>query len=578
MAADPFAGERRSRAFASRGPGPLRSFVLQRISNFSYPGTEAEQLLLAPQDLRTADPSFATEIYNGHFGLAGSLVELGAQSPFEIAPPTEGWARELHGFGWLRHLRVASSTLSREQAKALLGDFLKMHKSVRGLAWQPEVVARRVISWLSNSVVVLDANDPRTYETFLHALTVQLRYLSASYRDAPDGAPRLLAIMALVYAGLCIAEQQAVLDRYLKPFCKELDRQILPDGVHISRNPAALFELLLDLLPLRQTFEARSMSVPVALETSIARMIPMLRLLRLGDGSIAQFNGMGATPTDILAAVLAYDDMRSQPLFDASHSGFQRLESGGSVVVADTGVPPPEDFSAEAHAGCLSFEFSVKRHRVVINCGMPSQNRGGWAEAARATAAHSTVTWHDTSSCRFRETRDGTVRIAQGPFDVKTARAGREDAVVVRASHDGYELQFGIIHQRSWRLSPDGDRLDGEDMFSPSSGHSFPAHTPDDYVIRFHLHPSVKASRVKDGRTVLLILPGRESWLFTAPSMLVELEESIFLSASEGPRRTSQIVIADNSRSFPRVVWTFARADAPGQRRREEEPDPLLPI
>ena len=83
---------------------------------------------------------------------------------------------------------------------------------------------------------------------------------------------------------------------------------------------------------------------------------------------------------------------------------------------------------------------------------------------------------------------------------------------------------------------------------------------------------------MKDGRTVLLILPGRESWLFTAPSMLVELEESIYLSASEGPRRTSQIVIADSARSFPRVVWTFARADTPGQPRRETEPDPLLPI
>ena len=92
--------------------------MLLRMASLSYPGTEAEQLLLAPQDLRTADPSFATEIYNGHFGLAGSLVELNSQSPFEIAPPSEGWARELYGFGWLRHLRAAGSELAREQAKA----------------------------------------------------------------------------------------------------------------------------------------------------------------------------------------------------------------------------------------------------------------------------------------------------------------------------------------------------------------------------------------------------------------------------------------------------------------------------
>ena len=143
MATDPHAGQGRSRADIARGPGALRRFMLLGMASISYPGTEAEQLLLAPQDLRTADPSFATEIYNGHFGLAGSLVELNSQSPFEIAPPSEGWARELYGFGWLRHLRVAGSELSREQAKALLGDFLRLHKTVRGLAWQPEVVGRR---------------------------------------------------------------------------------------------------------------------------------------------------------------------------------------------------------------------------------------------------------------------------------------------------------------------------------------------------------------------------------------------------------------------------------------------------
>jgi len=220
----------------------------------------------------------------------------------------------------------------------------------------------------------------------------------------------------------------------------------------------------------------------------------------------------------------------------------------------------------------------VKRHRVVINCGMPSQNRSGRSEVARATAAHSTVTWHDTSSCRFAETRDGAMQIVDGPRDVKTARTEREDAIMVRASHDGYLRRFGIVHQRSWRLSPEGDRLDGEDVFFAPSGRDIPPEIPDDYAIRFHLHPAVKASRVNDGRTVLLILPGRESWLFTAPNMLVELEESVFLSASEGPRRTSQIVISDGAQTFSRVVWTFARADAPEQPRREPASDPLLPI
>ena len=114
--------------------------------------------------------------------------------------------------------------------------------------------------------------------------------------------------------GLCIAEQQAVVDRYLKPFCKELDRQIMSDGGHISRNPAALVELLLDLLPLRQCFMARDRVPPKQLSDAIDRAMPMVRFFRLGDGTMVRFNGGGATATDSLATVLAYDDTGGAPL------------------------------------------------------------------------------------------------------------------------------------------------------------------------------------------------------------------------------------------------------------------------
>ena len=67
------------------------------------------------------------------------------------------------------------------------------------------------------------------------------------------------------------------------------------------------------------------------------------------------------------------------------------------------GVPPPLGMSQEAHAGCLSFELSHGLQRIVVNCGLPAANRETWRQVARATAAHSTVVFNDTSSCRFLE-------------------------------------------------------------------------------------------------------------------------------------------------------------------------------
>lgn len=570
MAADPIAGERRSRAFAARGPGPLRRFVLQRMASFSYPGSEAEQLLLAPQDLRTADPSFATEIYNGHFGLAGSLVELGTQSPFEIGPPTEGWARELYGFGWLRHLRVASSTLSREQAKALLGDFLQLHKSVRGLAWQPEVVGRRVISWLSNSVVVLDANDPRTYETFLHALTAQLRYLSASYRDAPDGAPRLLALMALVYAGLCIAEQQAVLDRYMKPFCRELDRQILPDGGHISRDPAALVELLLDLLPLRQCFVARDRLPPKQLSDAIDRAMPMVRFFRLGDGTLAHFNGAGATATDSLATVLAYDDTEGSPLTAAPNSGYVRIERGTTLIIADMAAAAPASVSANAHAGCFSFEMSSGEYPLIVNCGAPSPDHVSWRTVARTTPAHSVLTFEDSSSAIFAGSNGASPSAEAelvGPANVDASLTEEADGILLQGSHDGYGSRFGVSYARRILISPDGAFVTGEERLSAPKGLKGEAlQGGGSFAVRFHLHPWVSAVVTEDERSVLLQLPNRESWILRGDTPTVAVEESVFLADERGPRRTLQVVLAGGLEEEREAVvhWRLERTEALG--------------
>src|SRR4030095_15895847 len=160
----------------------------------------------------------------------------------------------------------------------------------------------------------------------------------------------------------------------------------LPDGGHISRNPGTLIELLIDLLPLRQAFAARNVVPPPALINAIDRMMPMLRFFRHGDGNFALFNGMGPTPGDRLATVLAYDDARGTPVANAPYSGYQPLQAGSMVALMDTSGPPPVALSHEAHAGCLSFELSAQQHRLGVNCGLPATQPGGLGRLRAPTA------------------------------------------------------------------------------------------------------------------------------------------------------------------------------------------------
>ena len=556
----------------------------QPLLRWRFTSAKTDRLVIAPQDLRTADATRASEIYAGRFAFAGKVVICDRRSPFEMTPPSEEWAATLLGFVWLRHLRAADSAITRANARSLIDEWINLQGGWHSTGWRTDILSRRVICWLSQAPFVLQDADARFYRRFIRSLSRQVRYLRSTLNESRDGLPRLQAVIALNYATLCMQGQSTYLRNNVRRLIEELRKQILPDGGHVSRNPGALIELLADLLPLRQLFSARQLQPPQALNNAIDRIMPMLRFFRHGDGNFAQFNGMGPTPVDLLATVLAYDDARGTPVSNAPHSGYQRIDAGQTALLMDTGRPPMPLLSQEAHAGCLSFEMSWKQHRLVINCGLPAVNKENWRQVARATPAHSTVTLNDQSSCRFLES--GAIRrllggtaIIAGPRVVRIDRETPPDATMLRASHDGYANDCGVIHTRAIRLSADGSALDGEDSFTPADGRAFPKGGGDEYAIRFHLHPTIKASRLADGRGVMLLLQDRELWTFTTLADAVEIEESVFLAGSDGPRRTVQIVIYGHVDSQDAVRWSFRHTPptTPGVRP-DRTHEPELPL
>jgi uncharacterized heparinase superfamily protein len=557
---------------------------VHRLLRWRFSSTKTDRLVIAPQDLRTADATRASEIYAGRFAFAGKVVICDRRSPFEMTPPSDEWAVTLLSFSWLRHLRAADSAITRANARSLIDDWISLQGGFHPLGWRHDILARRIVCWLSQAPFVLQDADARFYRRFIRSLSRQVRYLRRTMRQSRAGLPRLQALIALNYATLCMQAQSRHLRHGVRKLIEELRYQILPDGGHISRNPGTLIELLVDLLPLRQLFTARQLQPPQALNNAIDRMMPMLRFFRHADGNFSLFNGMGPTPVDQLATVLAYDDARGTPVANAPHSGYQRIEAGSTALLMDTGRAPPLAVSQDAHAGCLSFELSWTLHRLVVNCGLPAANKENWRQVARATAAHSTVTFNDASSCRFLE--NVPLRrllfgapIVSGPREVKVTRDDKEDGTTLVASHDGYAADCNVIHHRFLRLSADGRTLEGEDSFTPASGETLPVDQGDEYAIRFHLHPSIKANRLSDAHGVILLLPDKEVWTFNTQGETVQIEESVFLSGSDGPRRTVQIVIYGHARSEPKVRWTLRHTrPAPPGTRPEKADEPELPL
>ena len=118
---------------------------------------------------------------------------------------------------------------------------------IAGPGWEPGTTAKRVIAWLQHSSVVLQGAEFAFYRAFLRSLAVQIRYLRSAASEMPHGKQRLRVRTALAFAALSLPAPASALRNASRNLAEELERQILPDGGHVSRNPMSIVELLADL-------------------------------------------------------------------------------------------------------------------------------------------------------------------------------------------------------------------------------------------------------------------------------------------------------------------------------------------
>jgi uncharacterized heparinase superfamily protein len=326
--------------------------------------------------------------------------------------------------------------------------------------------------------------------------------------------------------------------------------------------------ILLDLLPLRQCFGARGLTPDEAITGAIDRMMAMLRRLRLGDGKLARFNGMGTTERDALAMVLAYQRGAGSVPAPVSSSGYVRLERGAAVLVADAGPPPPIPLAGEACAGCLSFELSWGEELVLVNGGAPEAAHARAVAAARGTASHNTLVLGGQSSARLVRNaglrrRLGTAPIRH-PDRVTCVVEEQEDgALALRASHDGYAGRFGLIHTRTLVLGPDGACLDGEDALDGAGGEvrlaeDIPA------AVHFHLPPQAGARYGTAHGTADITLCNGTSWRLSAAGAALTIEPGTHFAEVRGPVAAQQIVLRTACYGAARVRWRLERVPGVG--------------
>ncbi|MEM9851778.1 MAG: heparinase II/III family protein, partial [Pseudomonadota bacterium] len=443
-----------------------------------------------------------------------------------------------------------------------------------GLAWRADVTGRRMVRWIHHAVLILNRRSADDSRAYFRSLGRQARFLSLRWRAARPGLPRIEALTGMAYAGLALEGQRGLLGPALSALGRECAREVAEDGGLRSRNPEALMHAFTALSWVNQAVSAEGHPLDPQILRALERMAPAIRALRLGDGRMARFHGGDGGLAERIDHALADAGISSAARAEGA-MGFARLTAGRTTVVADTArVPDPRVAAERAHASTLGFEMSSGAVPVLVNMGPAAGFGARAARAVRATAAHNTLVLNRLSSARF--IADGLIgasfgqRLVTGPRRVTLKRDANEHGLALLASHDGYRVTHGMVHERQLALVHSGAELQGRDRIFAATAtdqervRDALARTERDHLVAriyFRAHPEVEVSLDLGGTVASLRLPGGEIWLLRPEAGEMMLRDATYFEPDRlTPRHGTQVVVTLRVWDYEGAVnWVMTR-------------------
>lgn len=445
-------------------------------------------------------------------------------------PPTDVPSAETTGnFRWL------AGTVPDPAAAAVIAAWLRNNERWNAVSWRADVLAERLSHWLAQDGTISTVLDAAAFARWRLAVARGARHLARAPLPPESDWRRLAVHRGRLASLLALGGRQKAMSDALGALGRDVERQVLADGGHLSRAPQASLAALSLLSDIRDLLMRARIEPPEGLVSAIDRSVPFIKGMCHADGGFALMQGATAEYTELIEDVLAASLSRGKAMSAAPHAGFHRVRAGQTALILDTGATAGRAAGLPA-AGAL--EISVGRTRLIGGCGARLGADGAqaaWQAALGRTAAQSTLIVDD---------KDGDIGA-----DAVAERREQDGARLIEMTHRAYERAFGLQHRRTIYLAADGADIRGEDVLT--GGRAKP------FLIRFHLHPEVRASMVAGGGEVILKPPRGAGWRFHSP-FPVMLDESVSFFDGRQHRAQQIVVLGNHEPRSTTIKWRLA--------------------
>ncbi|MGB2271200.1 MAG: heparinase II/III family protein, partial [Candidatus Micropelagos thuwalensis] len=413
-----------------------------------------------PTSLNPGNPARGEAWLNGDYSLRGAIVNAPGNNPFYLRPPNEEWAMSLQSFAWLQHIIALNTPKTNMIAVQAIQDWVTYTSLSNRLAWRSEIIARRLMVWSQALPFLMPFMTTIDRAKVLTSMGTQARYLEHMVECTLPGYARIVSACGLTYSAFAITGGSGRLQTGIRILCRELKKQILQDGGHISREPKHLAQLLMDLTAIRLAMQQRHIEVPQDINASCNLISSAIDFYCFPDGQFCVFNGSTQGEKSLIDAAKKLKPKNSKGFQYAIASGYQKLISGQSHIMMDVGKTPPATYSQNAHIAPLAFEFAHNTQRIFVNCGPNLVNGNEWREASRTPAAHNTLSFPSLSSnffikSDFSKKMLGT-RLSTSNLKCVARRIEDSRGTWLEASHNLFAKLNGYSHHRRIYLMTDG--------------------------------------------------------------------------------------------------------------------------
>ena len=475
---------------------------------------------------------------------------------WKITNLEEDKTKKLHNFCWLPALNIKTE---KELGCLIIDQWINNFSNYNEKYWALDVVTMRLIYWISSYEIIFKNSDLIFRSKVINNIVKQTKHLFKNISLVSSGVDKIRSLAALILVGNSFEQYEEYTQYGLKNLEDELGNFINKDGFVKSKNPEDLFWTLYFLVLIKEWLILSRKQTPAFINIYINSLGISFKFLRFSNGDLPLFNGANHINTEKFYEFLesrGYEFESMENIF----CGYAKIKSKKIELFMDANNPSSMLHSRNYQAGPLSFELASNGIKFICNSGSGKNLGEELSYLSSSTAAHSTVTINDTSSCIFQ--KNALVRkyfgnsLIEKHNIVKKEFKNDKEFIQCIVAHNGYEKRFKILHERQITLFKLKNHIEGIDSLKCKDLENKNL----TFSVRFHIHPDIRITKTM-GNDILLSSNEGEGWIFRSPQIPTKIEKNLYFGNSDNIKESSFILLEGNiENENTNIIWHLEKA------------------